>query len=76
VLFIDEHVVERGKETYLPGEDEIVARRLEDGTDFRIVKNFVDPDALVQRLSHIGWHCRMRRDGTEWVWVCGEAHPV
>jgi demethylmenaquinone methyltransferase/2-methoxy-6-polyprenyl-1,4-benzoquinol methylase len=76
VLFIDEHVVERGKETYLPGEDEIVERRLTDGTDFRIVKNFIDPDALVQRLSRIGWQCRIGRDGTDWVWVRGEARPV
>ena len=71
VLFIDEHVDVRDKETYLPGEDEIVERRLLDGSRFRIVKNFVDPDVLSRQLRAIGWDCRIRRDGDDWV--CGEA---
>ena len=50
VLFLDEHVDERDKETYLPSEAEIVERRLRDGSAFRIVKNFIDPDRLVPRL--------------------------
>jgi 2-polyprenyl-3-methyl-5-hydroxy-6-metoxy-1,4-benzoquinol methylase len=76
VLFIDEHVEERDKETYLPGDDEIVERQLANGSSYRIVKNFVDPERLELRLRGIGWECRIRRDGSDWVWVCGEARPV
>ncbi|NUP53362.1 MAG: class I SAM-dependent methyltransferase [Catenulispora sp.] len=71
VLFVDEPVDVRAKETYLPGSDEIVERRLEDGTTHRIVKNFVDPQELEQRLRTLGWLCRIRRDGDDWIW--GEA---
>lgn len=74
VLFIDEHAEVRDKETYLPGQDEIVERRLRDGGRYRIVKNFVDPERLEGRLRGIGWECRIRRDGSDWV--CGEACPV
>jgi SAM-dependent methyltransferase len=76
VLFVDEHVVERDKENYLPGRDEIVERRLQDGSSYRIVKNFVDPGELERRLRELGWECRIRRDDDEWVWVCGEARPM
>ena len=67
VLFIDEHVDERGKETYLPGDGEIVQRRLGDGRTFRVVKNFVDPAALTERLRGIGWSCEIRREGADWI---------
>src|SRR5436305_9879516 len=73
VLFIDEHVDERHKETYVPGADEIVERRLRDGGKFRIVKNFVDPQALRERLRDIGWDVEIRREDTRWI--CGEARP-
>lgn len=76
VLFVDEHVEGRDKETYVPGEDEIVERRLQDGSTFQIVKNFVDPPRLERRLRGVGWECRIRRDGGDWVWVYGEARPV
>lgn len=71
VLFIDEHVDERGKEAYVPGRDEIIERRLRDGSTFRVIKNFVDPDRLELRLRRQGWDCAIRRDGSDWV--CGEA---
>jgi demethylmenaquinone methyltransferase/2-methoxy-6-polyprenyl-1,4-benzoquinol methylase len=74
VLFIDEHIDVRDKETYLTGSDEIVERRLRDGSTFRVVKNFVDPAMLERRLRGIGWECRIRRDGPDWV--SGEARPV
>lgn len=73
VLFLDEHVDARGKESYLPGEDEIVERQLRDGSTFRVVKNFVDPAQLERRLATIGWRGRVRRDGDDWV--VGEARP-
>jgi 2-polyprenyl-3-methyl-5-hydroxy-6-metoxy-1,4-benzoquinol methylase len=76
VLFVDEPVENRGKETYLPGGDEIVERQLRDGSRYHIVKNFVDPERLERRLHGLGWECRIRRDYSDWVWVCGEARPV
>jgi SAM-dependent methyltransferase len=73
VLFIDEHVDERGKEVYLPGRDDVVERRLNDGRRFRVVKNFVDPADLERRLSQLGWNAEIGRDGLDWV--RGEARP-
>ncbi len=71
VLFIDEHVDECGKEAYVAGRDEVVERRLRDGSSFRVIKNFVDPEEMELRLRRLGWDCVIRRDGSDWV--CGEA---
>jgi hypothetical protein len=71
VLFIDEHVDEREKEAYVAGRDEVVERRLRDGSTFRVIKNFVDPAELEFRLRQLGWDCAIRRDGGDWVY--GEA---
>jgi 2-polyprenyl-3-methyl-5-hydroxy-6-metoxy-1,4-benzoquinol methylase len=76
VLFVDEPIELRDKEAYLPGSEEIVERQLRDGSRFRLVKNFVDPDRLEHRLRELRWQCRTWRDNDEWVWVCGEARPV
>ncbi|HKT00456.1 MAG TPA: class I SAM-dependent methyltransferase [Rugosimonospora sp.] len=67
VLFIDEHVDVREKEAYVPGADEIVERHLRDGRTFRVVKNFIDPHALQDRLRTMGWDCRIHRDGGDWI---------
>ncbi|HEV3169112.1 MAG TPA: class I SAM-dependent methyltransferase [Actinocrinis sp.] len=67
VLFIDEHVDECEKETYVAGQDEIVERQLSDGSTFRVIKNFVDPGQLELRLRRLGWECTIRRDGSDWV---------
>ena len=74
VSFIDEHVDECEKEAYVVGEDEIVERRLNDGSTFRVIKNFVDPDELELRLRRLGWECTILRDGSDWV--RGEARPA
>jgi 2-polyprenyl-3-methyl-5-hydroxy-6-metoxy-1,4-benzoquinol methylase len=71
VLFVDEHLDERGKEAYVAGRDEVVERRLADGSTFRVIKNFVDPTGLEARLRELGWDCAIRRDGSDWV--VGEA---
>jgi hypothetical protein len=42
-------------------------RRLHDGSTFRVIKNFVDPDRLELRLRRLGWDCTIRRDGSDWV---------
>lgn len=76
VLFVDEPVENRDKEKYLPDGDEIVERRLRDGSSFRIIKNFIDPERLEHRLRELGWACRTWRDDDEWMWICGEARPM
>jgi 2-polyprenyl-3-methyl-5-hydroxy-6-metoxy-1,4-benzoquinol methylase len=74
VLFIDEHVDGREKESYVAGRDEIVERRLQGGETFRIIKNFVDPQRLEAWLRGMGWDCQVRRDGSDWI--LGEARPA
>jgi len=74
VLFIDEHIDERGKESYVADRDDVVERQLGDGSTFRVIKNFVDPPELELRLRQLGWDCTIRRDGSDWV--SGEARPA
>jgi demethylmenaquinone methyltransferase/2-methoxy-6-polyprenyl-1,4-benzoquinol methylase len=74
VLFIDEHVDEAPKETFVAGANDTVERRLADGSTFRIVKNFVDPQQLEASLRRLGWQCAVHRDGNDWV--RGEARVV
>jgi len=74
VLFIDEHVDESEKEAWVSGDSEIVERTLQDGRTFRIVKNFIDPASLRERLRTIGWDCEIIRDGEDWI--RGEARPL
>jgi 2-polyprenyl-3-methyl-5-hydroxy-6-metoxy-1,4-benzoquinol methylase len=76
VLFVDEPSELREKETYICGSGEIVERQLQDGSMFRVVKNFIDPGTLARRLRGLGWECRTWRDDDDWVWICGEARPV
>lgn len=73
VLFVDEHPDVRAKEEYAAGSDEIICRRLADGSEHRLVKVFVDPGQLWARLRQLGWQSRFRRDGPDWV--IGEACP-
>jgi 2-polyprenyl-3-methyl-5-hydroxy-6-metoxy-1,4-benzoquinol methylase len=73
VLLVDEHADVRGKEEYIVGSDEIICRRLADGSEHRLVKVFIRPDQLKARLGQLGWHGHIRRDGHDWV--IGEAHP-
>jgi len=73
VLFVDEHVDLRARETYLSGSTEIVERRLRDGSHHRLVKHFLDPDELCDRLRTLGWRSHLHRDGD---WVIGGAVPA
>ena len=80
----DEPIDVREKEAYVPGMDEIIERRLNDGRAFRVVKNFIDPEALQARLREMGWAGEIRRltpvtpmgqfGGIDWV--RGEARPA
>jgi len=74
VLFVDEHPDVRGKEDYEPGSDEIIRRRLGDGSQHRLVKVFIHPGQMQARLRQLGWQSRIRRDGDDWV--IGEARTA
>jgi 2-polyprenyl-3-methyl-5-hydroxy-6-metoxy-1,4-benzoquinol methylase len=74
VLFVDEHPDVYGKEAYVAGSDEIIRRRLGDGSEHRLVKVFVHPGQLRARLHQLGWQSCIGRDGNDWV--IGEARPA
>ena len=63
-----------GKQAYVAGCDEVVERQLCDGSAFRVIKTFVDPEELELRLRRLGWDCAIRRDGNDWI--CGEARLI
>jgi 2-polyprenyl-3-methyl-5-hydroxy-6-metoxy-1,4-benzoquinol methylase len=73
VLFVDEHPDVRGKEAYAADSDEIIHRRLADGSEHRLVKVFIQPGQLQTRLRQLGWQAHIDRDGNDWV--TGEARP-
>lgn len=73
VLFVDEHPDVRGKEDYAAGSEEIIHRRLGDGSEHRLIKVFIHPGQLQTWLHRLGWQSRIRRDGRDWV--IGEARP-
>jgi 2-polyprenyl-3-methyl-5-hydroxy-6-metoxy-1,4-benzoquinol methylase len=74
VLFVDEHPDVRGKEAYVAGSTDVIERRLSDGSGHRLVKVFIDPGQLRDRLRDLGWRVSVNRDGSDWV--VGEAHPA
>jgi 2-polyprenyl-3-methyl-5-hydroxy-6-metoxy-1,4-benzoquinol methylase len=74
VLLVDEHPDQRGKEEYVAGSDEIIHRRLADGSEHRLVKVFIHPGQLTARLHQLGWQARFGRDGPDWF--IGEARPA
>lgn len=71
VVFVDEHVAQRDHETWLA--DEVAQRWLHDGSTYRIVKTYLDPERLTERLGVIGWRADVRALGSSWV--MGQAHP-
>lgn len=63
------------KDHVLPGTDAgIVTRRLNDGREFRIVKQFWEPDALTSRLGQLGWSAAIVR--TPSYFIHGFAQPA
>jgi hypothetical protein len=64
----------RGKEAYVAGSTDVIERRLSDGSGHRLVKVFIDPGQLPDRLRDLGWRVSVNRDGSDWV--VGEAHPA
>jgi demethylmenaquinone methyltransferase/2-methoxy-6-polyprenyl-1,4-benzoquinol methylase len=68
VLFIDEPIEQAGKEAFV--ESEVVVRTLDDGSTHRVVKNFVDPDALARQLGALGWQVESHLDRDDWLVSC------
>jgi len=53
----------------LPEQDAgIVARKLNDGREFRIVKLFYEPAALTARLGELGWSAVMQRTANYFIY--------
>ncbi len=72
VAFVDEHVSLQSKERPTANSG-VVRRTLSDGSEYRIVKIFVDPPSLTNRLRALGWTAEMTVD--EGGWVIGCAQP-
>lgn len=70
VVFVDEHVSVEAKEQWLaPG---IALRTLPDGSEHRVVKHYLNPDATRSQLAGLGWTVEFTTiaDGS---WVLGVA---
>jgi SAM-dependent methyltransferase len=61
----DPYVIEYGPDLHL--------RRLNDGSEYRVVKVMYEPDELQQLLAAEGWHAQM--DATRWF-IFGSTWPV
>jgi ubiquinone/menaquinone biosynthesis C-methylase UbiE len=53
--------------------EQTVRRRLNDGSEYEIVKVFHDPAALTQRLATLGWDIQVRSTGEFFYVGCGGA---
>jgi demethylmenaquinone methyltransferase/2-methoxy-6-polyprenyl-1,4-benzoquinol methylase len=54
--------------------DEVQRRRLNDGSEHRVVKIFYEPDKLTSDLAALGWHADVHATDRSFVW--GEAWPT
>lgn len=54
-------------------EDQVVTRRLNDGSEFRVVKIFYEPERLAERIAAQGWSADV--GATERYFLFGEAKP-
>lgn len=76
VLFIDSARTHRSTaaDHVLPEADQTtMTRRLDDGREFRIVKQFYEPDALTAQLDTLGWDCDAGSTGEFFIY--GIASP-
>ena len=52
-------------------EEQTMVRRLDDGTEFQIVKRFYDPDRLQRRLAELGWNVEASATGEYFIYAAG-----
>jgi demethylmenaquinone methyltransferase/2-methoxy-6-polyprenyl-1,4-benzoquinol methylase len=68
VVFVDTGREEAASEDVLAGQPiPSVRRRLDNGSEYRVVKVFHDPDRLVRDLGALGWSARVRPVGTHFI---------
>ena len=65
VVFVDEHVCNADKETWLA--DEVVERSLSDGSTHHVLKTYIDPPQLTAHLADLGWTADVVDLGSGWV---------
>jgi trans-aconitate methyltransferase len=65
VVFVDEHVRHAPSESWLARE--VAERTLADGSRHRIVKAYLDPADVTDRLAELGWHAEVSEVGRRWV---------
>jgi len=66
VVFVDEQASPAPEERRT-SDPEVVERTLDDGSVHRLVKVFVKPDSMVDRLDRLGWRCEFTPDGKDWM---------
>lgn len=58
----------------LPDEEsEVMIRRLNDGREFHVVKNYYEPDLLIERAAAAGFDLRVHGTGTFFQYGLGQA---
>lgn len=72
-FFVDEADHGLWREDCIDERAGIVRRTLTDGTSYRAVKVLWRPDALGERLEHLGWHASIQASGP-YYW--GTAQPL
>jgi demethylmenaquinone methyltransferase/2-methoxy-6-polyprenyl-1,4-benzoquinol methylase len=77
VMFVDSARAEHSgaRDHVAPAEDEdTMTRRLDDGSEFRIVKRYFDPPQLEARLAALGW--RLEAGRTSEFFIYGSGSPA
>ncbi|MGH2915115.1 MAG: class I SAM-dependent methyltransferase [Solirubrobacteraceae bacterium] len=54
------------------GEGETMTRRLDDGSEYEIVKRFYEPAALVDELAALRWEALAQSTGEFFIWAVAE----
>lgn len=74
VMFIDSARSEYSgaRDHVAPADDEeTMTRRLEDGSEFRIVKRYYEPAPLEARMAELGWRFEIRRTAEFFIYGSG-----
>ena len=77
VMFVDSARAEQSgaRDHVAPAEgDDTMTRRLDDGSEFRIVKRYFDPPQLEARLAALGW--RIEAGRTSEFFIYGSGSPA
>jgi demethylmenaquinone methyltransferase/2-methoxy-6-polyprenyl-1,4-benzoquinol methylase len=66
-VFVDEPIHGGSHEAFVGDSEEIVERRLADGSSHRLVRVFWDPPDLQEHLTRMGWRTRVRAVDKKWM---------